>query len=276
MEIRITTLSENTANFGFLAEWGISILVEVNKIKILLDTGMSHSLVHNAQILGVDLRTIDWVVLSHAHPDHTGGLREFLMRKGKCKIIGHPDIWANKHVRFEPGKERYNGIPFPREELESLGAEFIMSKEPFFITDHIMTTGEIPMVTDYEDIDDRLFVKEGGKLKPDTIADDLALIINADSGLVVILGCAHRGVVNILHHARNLTGIQQVYAVVGGTHLFRASRERIEKTANELKMMGVQKLAASHCTGFHAACHLSREFGDKYFLNNAGTSFTLP
>ena len=215
MGIRITTLSENTANFGFLAEWGISILVEVDQTKILLDTGMSYSLVHNAQILGVDLRTIDWVVLSHAHPDHTGGLREFLMRKGECQIIGHPDIWANKHVRFEPGKERYNGIPFSREELESLSAKFIMTKEPFSITDRIMTTGEIPMVTAYEDIDDRLNVKENGKLKPDTIADDLALIINADFGLVVILGCAHRGVVNILRHAKNLTGIQKVFMCYG-------------------------------------------------------------
>ena len=276
MEIRITTLSENTANFGFLAEWGISILVEVDQTKILLDTGMSHSLVHNAQILGVDLRTIDWVVLSHAHPDHTGGLREFLMRKGDCQIIAHPDIWANKHVRFEPGKERYNGIPFSREELESLGARFILTKEPFSITDRIMTTGEIPMVTAYEDIDDRLNVKENGKLTPDTIADDLALIINADFGLVVILGCAHRGVVNILRHARNLTGIQKVYAIVGGSHLFRASRERIETTANELKTMGIQKLALSHCTGFQAACYMAREFGDKYLINNAGTSFTLP
>ena len=92
MEVRITTLSENTANFGFLAEWGISILIEVDGMKILVDTGLSFSAVHNAKLLGVDLSTIDRIVLSHGHVDHTGGLRDVLKIKGEVEVIAHPDI----------------------------------------------------------------------------------------------------------------------------------------------------------------------------------------
>ena len=277
MEIRITTLSENTANYGFLAEWGLSILVEVDGTRILMDTGLSFSAVHNAQLLGIDLSTIDWIVVSHGHADHTGGLREVLRRRGKVEVIAHPDIWAAKYVRRdERAEEKYCGIPFSREELESLGSCFNPVTEPVYITDRIMTTGEIPMLTSYEEIENNLFIKEGGVLQPDKLSDDLALIINADFGLVVILGCAHRGIINTLRHAQNLTGNELVYAVIGGTHLLRASEERLAKTIVDLKELGIQKLGVSHCTGFHASAQLAQEFRDIFFLNNAGTQLTLP
>ena len=96
MGIRITTLSENTANSGFLAEWGLSILVEVDETRVLVDTGQSFSAVHNAQLLGVDLSTVDRIMLSHGHADHTGGLCEVLRRRDEVEIIAHPDMWAAK------------------------------------------------------------------------------------------------------------------------------------------------------------------------------------
>jgi len=102
------------------------------------------------------------------------------------------------------------------------------------------------------------------------------LIIDTEFGLVVILGCAHRGIVNTLRHAQKLTGKEQVYAAIGGTHLFRASEERIEKTITDLMDMGIQKLGVSHCTGFRASSRLAEKFGDMFFLNNAGTRLTLP
>lgn len=276
MEIQITTLSENTANYGFLAEWGLSILVEVDGTRILVDTGLSFSAVHNAQLLEIDLSTIDRIMLSHGHTDHTGGLREVLRRRGEVEVITHPDMWAIKYTRRNQEEERYIGIPFSREEMESLGARFNLVKEPVHITDRVMTTGEIPMTSGYEEIDKNLFVKEGGRLQPDRLADDLALVIDTDFGLVVILGCAHRGIVNTLRHAQNLTGKEPVYAAIGGTHLFRASDERVEKTIADLREMGIQRLGVSHCTGFHASARLAQEFGDIFFLNNAGTRLTLP
>jgi 7,8-dihydropterin-6-yl-methyl-4-(beta-D-ribofuranosyl)aminobenzene 5'-phosphate synthase len=277
MEIRITTLSENTANFGYLAEWGLSILVEADGLRILMDTGLSFSAVHNAQLMGIDLATIDRIVLSHGHTDHTGGLREVLRRRGEVEVIAHPDIWAPKYVRRD-GKteEQYIGIPFSRGELESRGAHFNLVKEPVRITDHVMTTGEIHMLSGYEEIENNLFVKEAGVLQPDRLADDLALVIDTDFGLVVILGCAHRGIINTLRYAQRLTGKELVYAVIGGTHLFLASDKRIEQTITNLKEIGIQRLGVSHCTGFHASARLAQEFEGIFFLNDAGTRLTLP
>ncbi|TES85599.1 MBL fold metallo-hydrolase, partial [Candidatus Aerophobetes bacterium] len=251
-------------------------LVEVNETRILMDTGLSFSAVHNAQLMGIDLSTIDCIVLSHGHADHTGGLREVLKIKGEVEVIAHPDIWAAKHAQRNKKGTRYSGIPFLREELESRGARFKLVREPVHITEHVITTGEIPMLSGYEEIENNLFVKEAGALHPDPLADDLALIIDTDFGLVVILGCAHRGIINTLHHAQNLTGKELVYAVIGGTHLFRASEERLEKTIADLREIGIQRLGVSHCTGFHASARLAQEFEDIFFLNNAGTRITLP
>ncbi|HEY90602.1 MAG TPA: MBL fold metallo-hydrolase [Dehalococcoidia bacterium] len=276
MSIRITTLSENTANYGVIAEWGLSILVEVDGTSILMDTGLSFSAVHNAARMGVDLTTIDSIVLSHGHADHTGGLREVLEIKGAVDVIAHPDIWTAKYAQRKQEKEREIGIPFPRQELEELGARFTLAREPFNITSHVMTTGEVPMVTEYEQIEKGLFVKEGEELVPDPLADDLSLVIDTEFGLVVVLGCAHRGVVNTLRHARTITGKEFIYAVIGGTHLIGASEERIDRTIVDLREMGIQRLGVSHCTGFHASARLAQAFEDIFFLNNAGSRFELP
>jgi len=277
MEVKITTLSENTANYGFWAEWGLSILVEADGKNILVDTGLSTSAVQNAMTLGIDFAKIDCIVLSHGHTDHTGGLREVLKLTGEIEVIAHPDIWTQKYTRRgSGGKEQYIGVPYPRDELESLGARFKLTTEPVHISENILTTGQIPMVTDYEAIEDNLFIKENGTLIPDPLADDLALVIDTYFGLVVILGCAHRGIVNTLRQARKITGKDLVYAVIGGTHLFRASEERVTKTIADLQTMGVQRLGVSHCTGYRASASLFQKFGDIFFPNNAGTRFTLP
>jgi 7,8-dihydropterin-6-yl-methyl-4-(beta-D-ribofuranosyl)aminobenzene 5'-phosphate synthase len=249
----------------------------VDGLRILVDTGLSFSAVRNAQLMGIDLSTVDRIVLSHGHADHTGGLREVLKIKGEVEVIAHPDIWAAKYTRRDgEKKEQYIGIPFSREELENQGARFNLVREPFYITERIFTTGEIPMTTGYEEIENNLFVKESGTLRPDPLADDLALVINTEYGLVVILGCAHRGIVNTLHYAQQLAGKELVYAAIGGTHLFRALDERIEHTIADLREMGIQRLGVSHCTGFHASARLAQEFGGAFFLNNAGTRLTLP
>jgi 7,8-dihydropterin-6-yl-methyl-4-(beta-D-ribofuranosyl)aminobenzene 5'-phosphate synthase len=275
MAVRITTLSENTAQLGFLGEWGLSILVETETAKVLLDTGLSTSAVYNADLMGIDFSTIDAIVLSHAHGDHTGGLRDVLRRVRKqVQVIAHPDIWIPKYV-VHGEMSRYAGIPYMKEDLESLGASFTLTAKPFKISDDIMTTGEIEMTTDYETIDDRLCVKKGDRMIPDPLADDLAVVVKTTEGLVLITGCAHRGIINTVRQVQKLTGEQYIHTIIGGTHLMVASPERIEKTANELKGLGLQRLGVSHCTGFSASVALAKEFSDIFFLNNAGTQITL-
>ena len=275
MAVRITTLSENTAQLGFLGEWGLSILVETETAKVLLDTGLSTSAVYNADLMGIDFSTIDAIVLSHAHGDHTGGLRDVLRRVRKqVQVIAHPDIWIPKYVVYGE-MSRYAGIPYMKEDLESLGASFNLTKKPFKISDDIMTTGEIEMTTDYETIDDRLCVKKGDRMIPDALADDLAMVVKTTEGLVLITGCAHRGIINTVRQVQKLTGEQYIHTIIGGTHLMVASPERIEKTANGLKELGLQRLGVSHCTGFNASAALAKEFSEVFFLNNAGTQITL-
>jgi 7,8-dihydropterin-6-yl-methyl-4-(beta-D-ribofuranosyl)aminobenzene 5'-phosphate synthase len=279
MAIKITTLSENTAlSRGILAEWGLSILVEVDDTTILFDCGQSSSVVRNASALGIDLSKVDGIVLSHGHYDHTGGLRDVLrvMRK-EVQIIAHPDIWQSKYVRRTGEKShRYIGIPFQREELEDLGASFHLSRKPVWISEKLVTTGEIEMSSGPEQVDSGLFIREGKAFVPDPLRDDLAMGIRTDDGLFVLTGCAHRGIVNTIYTAQKIMDTENCSTVIGGTHLLHASEKQLAFTIDELKKMKVQKIGVSHCTGFHAEASFSRKFGKRFFLNNAGTKVKLP
>ncbi len=272
MKVRMTTLAENTASSpAMLAELGLSVLIEAGSCAILLDTGQTLSAGHNADVLGTDLAKVDNIVLSHGHFDHTGGLRTLLQKIGKkVEIVCHPDVWAAKYDIRQDRPERFVGIPFEQAELESLGARFTMSREPVVLADNIMTTGEVPMVTDFETIDAHLFVKDGSGFKPDNLLDDQAIVIDSGDGLTVVLGCAHRGMINTLYHAQKLTGVTKINLVVGGSHLIGASEERIWKTIAALKELDVGRLGLCHCTSLPAAAIIAHEFGDAFFFNNAG------
>jgi 7,8-dihydropterin-6-yl-methyl-4-(beta-D-ribofuranosyl)aminobenzene 5'-phosphate synthase len=276
--IQITTLSENTASaLGLLAEWGLSILVETDEAVVLLDSGQSFSAVRNADVMGIDLKKVNRIVLSHGHSDHVGGLLNIvrLIRK-PLEIIAHPDVLAAKYSGKQEDKRRYVGVPFQIAALESLGARFNLSRKPVKITDHIMTTGEIPEVTDFEQIEpDHFFVKDDSEWQHDSLADDQALIINAEAGLIVVLGCAHRGIINTLYHAREISGRQEIQMVIGGCHLMNASNERINKTITALKELDVRKIGVSHCTGQETSAIMAQELGERFFFNNAGTQIKI-
>jgi 7,8-dihydropterin-6-yl-methyl-4-(beta-D-ribofuranosyl)aminobenzene 5'-phosphate synthase len=278
MKVKITTLSENVAGMpDVLAEWGLSFLVEADDCTILFDTGRGVSAIQNTERLGVDISRVDRIVLSHGHYDHTGGLHDILSKmKKKVEVIAHPDVWSDKFGHHEGQEDRFIGIPHQRIKLESLGAVFKLSREPVAITENIITTGEIPMVTGYEKIDSGLAVKKNGQILPDEILDDRALIIKTEVGLVVVLGCAHRGMVNTILHARQITGIDTIYAVTGGAHLHNADEEQVWKTVDFLRTSGVQKLGLCHCTGLRVMALMAQEFGDVFFFNSTGTKVSLP
>jgi 7,8-dihydropterin-6-yl-methyl-4-(beta-D-ribofuranosyl)aminobenzene 5'-phosphate synthase len=277
MKLRITTLNDNTVSMGnFQAEWGLSILVESETIKILLDTGMNTSAVHNAETLGIDLSEVDKIVLSHGHGDHTGGLRDVLRKmKKEIEIIAHPDVWQAKYDKREGKPERFIGIPFQRQELENLGARFRLSREPVKITDGITTTGEVPMINDFETIDKFIYVKDNSGWRPDLVMDDRALIIKTEPGLVILPGCAHRGIINTIQHAQQITGVTEIYAVIGGSHLIGASEDRLWQTIAALKDLNIQKLGLSHCTDLPVISVLAHEFGENFLFNKCGLATDL-
>jgi len=277
MSLRITTLSENTAGqTDLLAEWGLSILLEAGDQRILLDSGESISLVQNAAVLGIDLKSVDKVVLSHGHFDHTGGLRSLLQQvKHPLEIVAHPDVWAPKYSQRRNRPERFIGLPFQLQELQSLGARFVLSKEPVELCPGVQTTGEIPMTTDFEGIDAGLVLRTANGYEPDPLLDDLALIAKASAGLVIILGCAHRGMINTLRRARELHPGEKIDLVVGGAHLKDASDEQIWQTVSSLNEMGVARLAVSHCTGPRAVQILSQTYGDNFLFNSTGSVIEL-
>lgn len=283
MIVNIITLVENSAGIPYvLGEWGQSILIEADGKRILFDTGPSRTVVENARRLNIDLSTLDSIVISHAHYDHTGGLKDVLSliqksgaRPGGIKVIAHPDVFQPKYFYVKGAQAANIGIPFKRDELEGMGAKFTLTKEPVQISPNVLTTGEVEISVDYEQIEPSLHIKEGEGYMPDPLADDLGIIIKSEKGLIVLLGCAHRGMINTILHAQKLTGIKDIYAVIGGTHLLMAGEERLYKTIEALKAFGITKLGPSHCTGPRQSAVLATEFGDSFFFNNAGTRTIL-
>lgn len=277
MHIALSTLVENTAGWlGFLGEWGLSILVEVDDTTILVDMGRTDVAARNAHKMKIDLEKIDKAMFSHGHMDHTGGLIALLKSRDRARtpmeVIAHPDVWSLKYSRSADGNYYdYAGIPYARKLAESLGAEFKMSSEPHWITDKIVVSGEVPMLTEFEAIDEGLYEEtESGYIR-DPLRDDQSLFIVSDKGLILICGCAHRGIVNTIRHAQKLTGCDEVHAIVGGIHLFRASQDRVIKTLDEFKRLDVQRIGVSHCTGPSAGSFLAGELGNRFFFNQAGT-----
>lgn len=279
-DITITTIAENAVSAsGLIAEWGFAVYVKAGERTFLLDTGGSAATVSNAEALGIDLKRIEAVVLSHGHYDHTGGLPAVLKKAGKSSlpIIAHPDTLGQKYsYRKNSGEYRYAGTIYRREYLESLGGSFRFSREPVWLSEDIAACGEEPMTTDFEAVAENLFLKEGENFLPDPLADDQSVFIRTEAGLLVILGCAHRGMINIIRHGQKLMDTAHIFMVIGGTHLGPASGEQLEKTMEEIQRLDIEWIGVSHCTGLPAAAKLSTVFREKFFFNNVGTTIQFP
>jgi len=275
MVVRVTVLIENTATSrrGIVGEHGLSFLIETDKRRFLLDAGPGVNTVNNAAKLGVDLRGLNGLLLSHGHYDHTGGLQEILRVTGELQVYAHPSIFEPKYKVKAGMADEYIGIPWSKAELEASGAIFHLSKAPVALTPNLLLTGEIPRRYAFEAEDEGFRLKDGDHYRDDLLWDDQAVIIKTPTGLVVIFGCAHAGIVNSLAQAVELTGISKIRCVLGGTHLWHASPSRMTQTIQMLQAMGVGQLSVCHCTGFAAAAQLAQHWGEDCCVCNAGMVF---
>lgn len=274
MDVCITILVENTTPVpGLLGEYGFSALIEVDGKRFLFDTGSGAAVIQNAKTLGIDLSSIEALVISHGHFDHTGSVLQLLPELKKPIVYAHSGIFSRHLAQVGPNQTRYIGASFSKEDLAAVGAEFVATDGFTKLTNNIYLTGTIPRLTDYEDSGGPFIKEVDGELIPDIIEDDMAMVIDHPGGLIIVSGCAHAGMINMIDYAIQSTGNNKVLAFIGGTHLISANKKRLEKTVADLKRINPTKLIVCHCTGFAATSHLAYELPSITIKGETGMVF---
>lgn len=274
-KVKLTVLSENrVTNPKLIAEQGLSILVETPDGKLLFDTGQTDAMLHNARELKVDLSKVRHIVLSHGHFDMTGGLSYLLSKNKNLEVICHPNLFNKKFNVID--NERVDiGVRWEKNDLEKKGAKFILKTRPMQILPDVWISGEIPRLTEYEDIDETYQERVLESFIHDELHDDMALIIKTTKGLIILMGCAHSGPVNTVKHAMRIMGVNKIHAIAGGMHLHRAPDEKIDKVIRNLVKLKPDYFIPLHCCGFRSINLLYNLMKDHVLLFNVGDTFEM-
>ncbi len=280
MSVKMTVLAENGVpmGMGLIGEHGWSALLESDDKKVLFDCGQGMCLNNNPRLLGLNLSKLDVIALSHGHFDHSRGLPVALEACGGTQVVCHPACFEKKMVRHKIGDNEITlsiGMPASQANLEKQGASFLFTTDKQEIAPGLTLITEIPMVSDFEDIEDGFFIQTDDGEKDDSFADDASLVVQGDMGVSVILGCAHRGMINSIERAKQVAGVSEIYSVWGGTHLIQRDPEQIEKTIQALESVNIQKVGTAHCTGDQVAATLCRHFGRRFEFAHVGMKVEL-
>jgi 7,8-dihydropterin-6-yl-methyl-4-(beta-D-ribofuranosyl)aminobenzene 5'-phosphate synthase len=270
---------------GLHAEHGFSMLVTVERAgrrsQLVFDTGMTpDGMVGNMRRLGVDAGEVEVIVLSHGHFDHTTGLDGFVRAVGRRNIpvVIHPGLWTRRRLNI-PGVDPIEIPTVSRRALAGAGFEIVEQREPSLLFDRsVLITGEVARTTGFETGMPFHEAHHDGGWEPDPlILDDQALVVHVrDAGLVVLTGCGHAGIVNIVRHAQRLTGIEQVHAVVGGFHLNGPLfAPVIGPTVDALADLAPDVIVPAHCTGWDATRTIASRLPDAFIQNSVGTRYEL-
>ncbi|MHA1270954.1 MAG: MBL fold metallo-hydrolase [Candidatus Helarchaeota archaeon] len=281
-KIKLRILVENSVyKSKLMAEHGLSIylngiLDDGKQFKILFDVGqLGTALINNIKNLKLDLKDLDGIIFSHGHYDHTGGLELFLKNyNDNVRIFCHPDIFKQKFT-IRRNEKREIGFPFNKKEIESMGGRFIISQKPQTIIDNIYTTGEIKRETSFEKVPNRFHMLNENHMVHDNILDDLALIVQTKSGIIIITGCSHSGIINTIEHCLKISSHKKILGLFGGFHLIDSTYEKIKLTIENLKKYDIDLIGACHCTGIYALRSLINEYLDKFRVCSTGVELVF-
>ncbi|MDL1957657.1 MAG: MBL fold metallo-hydrolase [Candidatus Desulfofervidus auxilii] len=259
--MRLTVLVDNNTLIDqyYLGEPAVSYWIEADNYKVLFDVGYSDVFIKNAKALGIDLKQADFLVLSHGHLDHTWGLEHFISLVGKIskgiKLVAHP-------LTFERKFYKGFGEIGTRKRKEEIAKYFdlSLSKEPIWLTENLCFLGEIPRLNDFEGKMPIGTIIKDGKELPDYVIDDSALVYKSKKGLVIISGCSHSGICNIINYAKKICQETKILDIIGGLHLFDAGEEVLNKTIKYFKSCNIKIIHPCHCTGLRAKIELGKHF----------------
>ncbi|MCX5834121.1 MAG: MBL fold metallo-hydrolase [Deltaproteobacteria bacterium] len=281
---RAKAVKDGEIKNSVLAEHGFSAVVRISsggkKRTLLFDFGFSKDgAAYNADLLGIDLKEVEVMVLSHGHSDHLGGLESLVGRIGRkgIPLVLHPAAFKpSRYLKF--GEKRHYFPAVTRARFEKLGIRLIETRAPYsLLGGQALFLGEVRRETAFEKGMPMAHFEDKGSEKWDPIEEDSALVMNLKGkGLIVLSGCAHSGIINTVKFAREITGIEKIHAVMGGFHLAGPTFESIiGKTADALKKIDPAYVIPCHCTGRKAVMAIEKKMPDQFLLNMAGTRLTF-
>ena len=272
MKTKLTVIVDNIAGSGLKGEWGLSILIEIGDNKILLDAGASNLFASNMKELGIDIKDIDYAVLSHAHYDHSNGIPRFFNENKKAKFYFRETTGENCYFK-KFFIHKYIGIPKNvttdfKDRIEYVSGDYKLCEGAYLIPHRTKNLGNIGKR-------EMMYQRTAEGWKPDDFSHEQSLVLDTDKGLVILNSCSHGGAVNIINEVKNVFPDKHIYGLIGGFHLHNKKRNEILEVAREIKKTGIDYVCTGHCTGERAYGILKEVLGDKVELFSVGLEKTF-